>query len=379
MTATAVVTATLGALLVAAILWDAFETILVPRRIGRRVRLTRYFYVITWRVWRALALGMRRSSRRESLLGFYGPLSLIVLLVCWAIGMIAGFALLQAAALDLGRLTLRGFVTLLYLSGETFFTLGFGDVTPTTGMGRLLSVLESGMGFGFLGTVVGYLPTMYAAFAQREIEISLLDARAGSPPTAAEYLARLPVSGAVEWSDGSMRGWERWAAQVLETHISYPQLAYYRSQHGNQSWLGTLTAILDSSALILAGHEALATRQAHLTFAMARHALVDVTQIFVTRYVPGAPDRLPPEVMRRMRERLAKSAASLPASTEFEARLAALRRLYEPYAQALAAHLLFDLPPWIRTDTRRDNWRGGPWDRRLATRPEAEPLADEHF
>jgi hypothetical protein len=372
------VTAILGALLIAAILWDAFETILVPRRIGRRVRLTRYFYVLTWRAWRALALRLRRQSRRESLLGFYGPLSLILLLMCWAAGLILGFALLQVASLGLERLSPRGLLTLLYMSGETFFTLGFGDVTPATGLGRLLSVLESGMGFGFLGTVVGYLPTMYAAFAQREIEISLLDARAGSPPTAAELLGRLPAENGVALSAEFMRGWERWSAQLLETHISYPQLAYYRSQHSNQSWLGSLTAILDSTALILAGHEALDRRQARLAFAMARHALVDITQIFVIRPPAPSPDRLPPEQMRRLRERLAGGVARLPAAPEFEAKLAAIRRLYEPYAQALAAHLLFDLPPWIRSDSRRDNWRGGPWDRSLATPPGAESLS-EHF
>ncbi len=377
MNLTAAAAAILGLLLIAAILWDAFETILVPRRIGRRVRLTRYFYVLTWRAWRALALGLRRPSRREALLGFYGPLSLILLLVCWAAGLIVGFTLLQAAALDLERLSPRGLLTLLYMSGETFFTLGFGDVTPATGPGRLLSVLEAGMGFGFLGTVVGYLPTMYAAFAQREIEISLLDARAGSPPTAAEFLARLHPADGESRCGEFMRGWERWSAQLLETHISYPQLAYYRSQHTNQSWLGALTTILDSSALVLAGPETLDRHQAQLSFAMARHALVDVTQIFVTRPPAALPDRLPPGEMRRLRDRLAGGVARLPESAEFEARLAALRRLYEPYAQALAAHLLFELPPWIRVEVRRDNWRGGPWDRSLGVPAGAD--TEEHF
>src|SRR5262249_18382453 len=139
----------------------------------------------------------------------------------------------------------------VYMSGETFFTLGFGDITPSTPLGRVLAVLESGLGFGFLGTVVGYLPTMYAAFAQRETEISLMDARAGSPPTASELLRRA-AQGGDAWCTEVLRTWERWCAQLLEAHISYPQLAYYRSQHSNQSWLGALTTILDSTALLLA-------------------------------------------------------------------------------------------------------------------------------
>ena len=379
MSAASVFTGIAGAALVVAILWDAFETILVPRRIGRRIRLTRYFYVVTWRVWRALALGIRKPSRREALLGFYGPLSLILLLVCWAAGLITAFSLLQVAALNVEGLSPTHFGTLLYMSGETFFTLGFGDVTPATSLGRLFSVLESGMGFGFLGTVIGYLPTMYAAFAQREIEISLLDARAGSPPTAAEFLSRMPALGAPGVNDQALRDWERWSAQLLETHISYPQLAYYRSQHSNQSWLGALTVILDSSAIILAGLDALPVRQAQLTFAMARHALVDIAQIFVPRPLPDAPIRLPSETLERMREHLAGTPMNLATTTEFEERLTALRRMYEPYAQALASRLLIELPPWINHEVRRDNWRGGPWDKALAVLPGPEHHGDEHF
>src|SRR6185369_2698940 len=121
----------------------------------------------------------------------------------------------------------------------------------------------------------------------------LMDARAGSPPTAAEFLQRTALELGDGGVDGILRDWDRWAAQLLETHISYPQLAYYRSQHINQSWLATLTVILDASAVVLArsGGDA-SVSQARLTFAMARHALVDITQIFVPTYRPGAPDRL---------------------------------------------------------------------------------------
>lgn len=369
----------IGAALGLIVLWDAFETILVPRRIGRRVRLTRYFYMVTWRSWRWLALRVRRPSRREALLGSYGPLSLLLLLACWAFGLIVAFALLQWAVLGAQRPSMSELATLLYMSGETFFTLGFGDVTPATLSGRLLSVIESGLGFGFLGTVVGYLPTMYGAFSQREVEIALLDARAGSPPTAAEFVTRVFSHGCGEWDEKEMREWERWAAQLLETHISYPQLAYYRSQHGNQSWLGALTAILDSSALVMAAHDGPASRQAKLTFAMARHALVDITQIFVRSAPSQAADRLPPAALAELRRRLASGPAAQALDRAFEERLAALRLLYEPYAQALGAHLLFELPPWFHAEPRRDNWRGGPWDRQLATKAGAGSFDEDHF
>ena len=292
--------------------------------------------------------------------------------------MVLGFALLQMAAAPVAPLTTGRAGMFLYLSGETFFTLGFGDVVPATSFGRLLSVLESGMGFGFLGTVVGYLPTFYQAFSQREIEISLLDARAGSPPTAAELLARIPAAG-----DGvlnaTLRDLERWSAQVLETHISYPLLAYQRSQHSNQSWLGALTITLDSTALILAGIDGLPTGQAKLTFAIARHALVDLTQIFVPRFAPGAVDRLPPEELERLRAQLRGAALRVRETPDHAARLAALRLMYEPSAQALAAHLLLELPPWIHPQSRKDNWRGGPWDKTLGVRRAEVFSSDDHF
>jgi hypothetical protein len=368
-----------GLALVLIIVWDAFETILVPRRIGRRVRLTRYFYILMWRVWQALALGVRKTARREGLLGFFGPLSLILLLFCWAFGLITAFALLELAFSGAGGLEARSFGALFYMSGETFFTLGFGDILPTTTAGRLLSVVEAGLGFGFLGTVIGYLPTMYGAFSQREIEISLMDARAGSPPTAVEFLRRTAVSGRDDLCDEILAAWERWSAQLLETHISYPQLAYYRSQHSNQSWLGALTVILDSTSLILARGGMPEASQAQLTFAMARHALVDITQIFVRRPPDGIPDRLTPEALRSMHAQLEGTALGPPADDDYLPRLARLRRMYEPYAEALAARLMFALPPWAHDGPRRDNWQGGPWDKLLSARPASVAPDDEHF
>jgi hypothetical protein len=368
-----------GVALVVVIVWDAFETVLVPRRIGRRVRLTRYFYLVTWRIWRALALRIRRPSRREGFLGFFGPMSLILLLSCWASGLIFAFALLELATSDSTVLTAHRFAMLLYASGQTFFTLGYGDFTPTTMPGRMLAVLESGLGFGFLGTVVGYLPTMYAAFSQREIEITLMDSRAGSPPTAAEFLRRTSLQPGDAHCDQVLRAWERWAAQLLETHISYPQLAYYRSQHSNQSWLASLVTILDASAVLMARPGGSRASQAGLTFAMARHALVDITQIFVREYRPTTGERLTGEALRSIQALLVAPPSAPDAGREFEQRLAELRVLYEPYARALGARLLFELPPWEHAQARIDNWRRAPWDKMLAERQGEARRADEHF
>src|SRR2546429_42823 len=256
--------AAVGALWIAVIMWDAFEAIVLPRRVTRRLRPARMFYRMTWRVWSAVPRRMRPVGRRETFLSFYGPLSLLVLLAAWAASLITAFAMVQAGIGT--RLNVEGdaaFLDHLYLSGETFFTLGLGDVTPMSRAGRAITVIEAGVGFGFLALVIGYLPVLYQSFSRRELNITLLDARAGSPPSAEELLRGFGADH--EELTVLLAEWERWAAEVLESHLSYPVLSYYRSQHDNQSWLAALTTVLDASVLVMVGIEGACGRQAGLT------------------------------------------------------------------------------------------------------------------
>jgi len=378
-----ILSAIAGIVVILVVLLDAFETIVLPRRVRRQFRLTAWFYRRTWIPWRGLASRIGSASRRENFLGYFGPLSLILLLVFWAFGLIFGFALLQYGVgehvvLGNERVT---FGTVFYLSGETFFTLGYGDITPTSGIARALAVSEAGMGFAFLGVVIGYLPTIYSSFSRREIEISRLDARAGSPPTAAELLARFGNCPEQTVLDRIFRDWEQWAAAVLESHLSYPVLSFFRSQHNNQSWLGALTTILDASALVIAGIDGIRNEQARITFAMARHAVVDLAQVVNARYDPHIPDRLPPLELARLRQALSERGLRVPDSAEAEQKLAHLRSLYEPYAEAMGRTLLINLPPWIHPEKKKDNWQGGPWDRVIQAKSLGERVQrmDDHF
>ncbi len=371
-----------GIAIVAGILLDAFETIVLPRRITRTFRLTSWFYRNTWVPWARGARRIKSPARREAVLGYFGPSSLILLLVLWAFGLIFGFALLQYGAGEHLQLSNErvSFGALMYHSGETFFTLGYGDITPVSPLARALAVLEAGMGFAFLGVVIGYLPTIYSAFSRREIEISLLDARAGSPPTAAELLTRFGNCPQQTVLDEILRDWEHWAAQVLESHLSYPVLSFFRSQHNNQSWLGALTTILDASALVMAGIDGVRDEQARLTFAMARHAVVDLAQVMRAQYDAHTTDRLPAAELNRLRAALGEQDLRLKDGIEAEEKLDHLRSLYEPYAIALARRLFITLPPWIHPEKKKDNWQGGPWDRLIQARGLGRvQRMDEHF
>jgi len=378
-----------GIVIILAVLLDAFETVVLPRRVRRQYRITSWFYRRAWAPWRKITTHIKSPSRRENFLGYFGPLSLLLLLGLWAGALIFGFALVQFGAgehvqISNERITFWG---LIYHSGETFFTLGYGDIVPTSVISRLLAVLEAGMGFGFLGTVVGYLPTIYSAFSRREVQISMLDSRAGSPPTASELLARVGAQFQQLEFDQTLREWEHWAAEILESHISYPPLGFFRSQHSNQSWLGALTTILDTTALIIAGVNGIRPEQAKLTFAMARHAVVDLAQLSKANYDPEFPDRLPEEELTRLRTSLASHGVQLKEGVEFEEELQRLRTMYEPYSQATGQVLLINLPPWVRTDTKRDNWEAGPWDRAIQAKSLAalgqararQQRIDDHF
>ena len=367
--------------LIAIVLIDAFEVVLLPRRIRHGFRLAPLFFRSSWFLGRAAARRIPAGRWRTGFLSTFGPLSLFFLVLAWAAGLIVGFALLHwsfGSALSGAGASFRTYV---YFSGTTFFTLGYGDLVPTGRVGRALSVAEAGMGLIFLAVIISYLPVLYQAFSRREITILLLDARAGSPPTAGELLRRLAEGKSPAGVCPFLVEWERWAAELLESHISFPVLCYYRSQHENQSWVGALTTILDTSVLLITGVDGPDSYQARLAFAMARHAAVDLAMVFQARPLPPQPDRLSEADLARLQERLRGAGMKIREGPAVTAALKELRGLYEPCVNALAARFLFVLPPFQAEKPPVDNWQTSPWMPRspgLGGLPAAS-AGDEHF
>ena len=361
-----------GVLFIFAILQDGFETVVLPRRVSSRFRLSRFFYMTTWVLWSSVARKMRPGSRRDLCLSYFGPLSLLLLLVFWAAVLILAFSLIQWGLVSALHAPERQvtFGTYLYMSGTTFVTLGFGDVIPLFGMGRFLAVAEAGIGFLFLALIVGYVPIIYQAFSRREVEISLLDARAGSPPSATELLRRHYRNQQVEELVRYLCEWERWCAELLESHLSYPVLTYYRSQHERQSWLAALTTILDTSALFIVGFEGITAPTVRFTFAIARHAAVDLAQVYGIPPMNPKQNRLSPADFARMRAALSEVGLRLQHEEGAEQRLREIRRMYEPFINALADHLLLNLPPWITAGKTVDDWQTSAWDHLAAWSPD---------
>jgi len=357
-----IASAIFGAVFIVVILWEAFETVVLPRRVARRFRLTRLVYRGTWFPWKAVARGFKKPKSRETFLSFYGPLSLLILFAVWAAVIIVGFGLLYYSD-STQDMTHPTFETCLYLSGTTMFTLGLGDVIPHTWPERWLAVVESGLGFGFLALILSYLPVIYQAFSRREVNIVLLDARAGSPPTATELLRRHSGSEGAEPLEQLLHDWEHSSADMLESHVSYPAVSYFRSQHTNESWLAALTAILDACSLLLSCVQNESIRQARLTFAMCRHTVVDLAQLFGEAPPRDLTDRLPAPDFERLRMTLTQAGFALRNDSAALDQLTELRAMYEPYLQALGRYLYMDIPPWILATEITDNWRTSAWGR----------------
>ncbi len=348
---------------------DAFQTIILPRRPTGRFQLTRVFLIASWAPWVVMAEHARNKKVREQIYSIYGPLSLLLLLLLWALLLISGFALFYFSMhspfgdmmmLHTGSAWAQ-FGTDFYVSGTTLVTLGLGDVVPHSRLARALIIFESGVGLGFVALVIGYLPVLYQAFSRREVSVALLDSRAGSPPNAAELLRRHAFEGGQEALTTLLVEWERWAAEILESHISYPILCYYRSQHDSQSWLSALVSILDTCALRISVFEGTPSRQAQLTFVMARHALVDIGQVFSVqdrkswKQQPEV-DRLPSKDFYQLCEALGENNLRLCGDPAAAKRLDTIRALYEQHALALSDYLRMPLPVWVAPPKVNDQW-----------------------
>ncbi|MFL5735234.1 MAG: potassium channel family protein [Chloroflexia bacterium] len=367
-----IVAVILGIALIVLVGQDAFETIVLPRRVTRRIRFTTLFYRLIHFVWYSVGRLIRTSTGRDAFFGYIGPLSLLALVVFWASLFVLGYGLVMwGLALPLeSSANSADFLTYLYLSGTTFFTLGLGDVDPQSGVGRFLVVSEVALGFTFLALVISYVPVLYQSFSRRELRISLLGARAGSPATAVELLRRntgSPPGRAgrdVEELRMLLHEWEEWCADILESHLSYPVLAFYRSQHEQQSWVEALTLILDTCALLLTGIEGMPIEPARFTFAMARHAVVDLAQVLNT--APRTTcNRLSPGEYARLQAMLAEAGLRLREGSAAEQDLADLRATYEPFVSALAERIQVSLPPWIPPGDTLDDWETSAWDDQL--------------
>lgn len=338
-----------GILLWCCVCWDAFRGVILPWAVAPRWTLSGRFTIGCWRLWASAGRRIALPALRQRFFSAYGPMVVMLLLGLWGVLMILAFALIYHGLgprfqPDSGPV---GFGTLLYMSGSTFLTLGLGDVTTRDPAGRFFSILEAGSGYTFLAVVITYMPVLHQANAAREVGSVLIHSRAGRPPAALSLLGRYVGPDQSEVLRGNLREAERWMAETLQSHVSHPVLAFYRAQHVGESWLVSLTAVLDSCALLMVGGEGLAAAQAGLTYRMGVQLLEDLTAAL------GSPIRNP----HRPRLADADLPAILRAAEDFGlglrlgpdagAELLRLVRGYDSRLVSLASWLEIALPPLI--------------------------------
>lgn len=334
-----------GLVMVVATLLDAFEVVLLPRPVRRRLRVNRYFFRWAWAAWSWAARRLGPGRRREDFISVFGPLSMVCLFGAWALFLIVGFGLLHWSLQQLSAETpLLSMAQAMVVSGDAFFTLGYGDVVPHHVGGRLLVIVEAGIGFGYIALTIAYLPVLYQHFSKRDYQLIDLSARAGTPPAANALLHWHAAAGGSEPLNQWLREWEIWACDLVESHSAYPMLAFYRSQHEGHSWLAALAVVLRTCSLAISGAEDGGPPQAAATFTAASRVLsvvigsleVDVTTSANWKERTDWPE---PAVISALQTLV----PDWHVDDEFAACLVRLRRAYEPSVASLSAYLLLPI------------------------------------
>ena len=357
-----IVVGILGGALVLLMLFEIFLAFLLPRRVKRDPLLARRIAIYAYRPWRALA---RRLPEQigDTLLGMYGPFGLLLDLGLWVVVLMFGYACLQWGGGS--HLSATGSVNFgqdVYFAAATLVSTSPAGLSAHSTFARVVQVIDAATGLAVLTIVISYLPSLYQAFSRRETTVSQLDARAGSPPSAGRLVVRATQRGGWPALNEYLRGWEVWSAELMETHLSYPTLAYFRSQHVNQNWLSALVTILDASALAVSAAPEGTVEEARFTFAISRHAIADLAYTFRAKPVEADLDRLPTADFEALIAEVRSSGVELRDAPEaIRERLERLRKLYEPYAQVLAERVELRLPPWLAPESPTDNWRTTAW------------------
>ena len=269
-----------GALVIAVVLYDVFQAVIVPRPSTSGIGLARYIVAVTWRGWRRYGESLDDANKRERRLGAYAPFILVFLVFFWGATLILGYGLVLDGVRDQISPAPRDLWSSLYFAGTSFITIGFGDLTPTGPAARVIALAAGATGLVLVALAITFLFSLYASFQRREVLVVTLDSPAGAPPSGVQLLesmGRLKLVGDLPPLFGA---WERWAAEVLDSHLAYPLLCFFRSSHDNESWVSALGALLDAATLCLTTVEGCPEGRAKLLLAIGAHLVEDVSRYF---------------------------------------------------------------------------------------------------
>ena len=334
-----------GVALVLFFLNDVFQGVVVPRPTPARYRLSRWVVVPGWRLVSRMALRRAPSDGRERMLGTFAPAIVVVLLVLWIAGLVVGYGLQLWALRQQLHPVPHNIGGALYFAGTSVLTIGFGDIVGTSGLARLVALAAGASGLGTIALSISFLFSLYASFQRREVLVVMLDSRAGAPPSGLSMLEAYARLGMRDDLATLFADWEKWSAEVLDSHLAYPLLAYFRSSHDNESWVSALGAVLDAATLALTTVVDAPRGQAQLMFSIGRHAVEDLAKLF--RVDAGREAGVERYEFDEARERLAAAGYTLLGPEESWVAFSKIRSQYAGPLNAIARWLAAPPTQWI--------------------------------
>jgi len=331
-----------GALLVGLILYDIFLAVLVPRPASRFARLSARYVPFVWRYWRSIGLALRDSNRRDAFLGIFAPFAVISLLALWELFLIAGFAFVQFGLRDRGATLPSNFGDTFYFAGRSFI---FGDYTGTTIQARLLSLATGATGLGTIAVVLTYLFLMFGAYQRREVRVIMIDVRAGAPPSGVAFLVSHAELNIRADMPAAFIDMQAWSSEILDTHLAYPMLFYFRSSHDHASWIASLGAVLDAATLLVTTVADETGGQATFLIDVGTHAMHDIADYFGMP-LEGGPGVERPE-FADARRRLAAAGYALRDEDVSWKEFCRIRSRYAESLNAIARYWAIPPAQWI--------------------------------
>jgi len=333
-----------GLIVLGLVLWDVFQGVVVPRPTPGRLRIARYVIPPTWRIWRAIVTRTRTGLARDAVLGLYAPGAAVLLLFMWLALVMVGYGLILFGLRGELSPSPANPIEAIYFAGSSVLTIGYGDVVPTGGLARVVVLAAAASGLGLVALVITFLYSLFGSYQRREIAVVRLSARAKSPPSAITLLETYAKLGMVDELPALFREWEDWIAEVLDTHVSYPLLGYFRSSHDNVSWISALGAVLDAAVLLRTTIRGVPQGEAVITTRVGAHLVEDISN---NLHLGGDGSPVDEGQFAEVYERLARAGYELEPLHDAWRAFARVRTSYAGRLAALAEYWATPATEWV--------------------------------
>jgi hypothetical protein len=334
-----------GLVVILIVFYDLFQSIILPRPAVNKVQLARRLVRPTWVIWRWVSQRSSRIDRSEGRLAAFAPAVLLMLFLVWAAVLVLGYALIIDGIADQFRPSPQDLATSIYISATTLVPLSYGDFVPEGGLARAVIIAESATGVGIAALVITLLFSLYESFRAREELVVSLDAMAGAPPSGVQILETAAKHGMRPELKETFDEWRAWAAMVLESHLAYPLLVYFRSSHDNEAWINSFGAVMDAAILIISTVDDDSEGPARLMVRIGNHLVEDMSWVFGLK---GATDGIVERVEYQVAvERLSKAGYRVRDTEAGWKEFAELRSKYASPLNQMAHWLVVPPAQWI--------------------------------